>query len=71
MAEFVPTEHACPAEQRRRQTRGQWRVCAWCGDQFEGEAIDVNLCSYECSRERLDHHAFLEDFYLDYNWEDY
>jgi hypothetical protein len=34
--------------QRRYGTRGTWRVCAWCGEEYEGEALDGKFCTREC-----------------------
>ncbi len=33
---------------KRQRTRGQWHVCAWCGEEFEGAPLPGGYCSKEC-----------------------
>lgn len=33
---------------KRHRNRGQWHVCEWCGEDFEGEPLPGGYCTEEC-----------------------
>jgi hypothetical protein len=46
--------------QRRHRNRGQWRVCEWCGSEYEGEPIG-GCCSEGCLSDQREYNRHMED----------